>query len=173
MSETTRELVLAVVGGDVHRFAEIVQRYDVLVRRTIARAVSDGDTREELVQQTFYQAFKNLGGLRHPDQLEAWLIRIAERRLAQHIRAASRRSAHEKNAARPVEEPSERPTWVWEEAARLPPSLADILFLRYRMGLDYGEISERLSVPLSTVRGRLYEARKRLRTELEKRGLHP
>ena len=173
MPETARELVLAVVGGDVHRFAEIVQRYDALVRGVIEKKVRDNDTKEELVQETFYQAFKNLGGLSDPERLESWLVKIAERRVLQHGRSDQRRAQHELHAARPDQSESEQPTWVWEEASRLPRPLADILFLRYRLNLSYTEISDRLNLPPSTVRGRLHEARKKLRAELERRGLQP
>lgn len=173
MAETPAEIVAAIVGGEVHRFAEIVERYDGIVRRIVAGRVADPDSREEVVQETFYRAFRRLGDLENPDRLETWLVRIAERRITQLGRAVSRRNAREQEAARPSPVTSESGAWIWEETARLPRAYADALFLRYRLGLDYGEIADRLGIARSTVRGRLYKARQQLRAELERRGLRP
>jgi RNA polymerase sigma factor (sigma-70 family) len=57
-------------------------------------------------------------------------------------------------------------SWIWEEVSRLSPLAAEILELRYRQGLSYAEIADRLQVPRSTVRGRIYQARRELRQRL-------
>ena len=70
-------MVDAILSGEVHRFGEVVERFDRPVRRIIERSVRDPDSREELVQQTFYLAFKRLESLNDPTRLEPWLARIA------------------------------------------------------------------------------------------------
>ena len=61
--------------------------------------------------------------------------------------------------------------WIWEEVGRLAPDQAQVLRLRYAEGSSYGEIARRLGLPESTVRGRIYLARRALRRRLAEGGL--
>ena len=174
--ESSRTLVAAIVAGDAARFAEVVRRHDRRVREIVARGERDPARREELVQQTFYQAFRRLADLEVPDQLEAWLVTIARNAVAD----AARRRATREQRERPLagleptliapDELQQRRAWIWDEVLQLAPIHRDVVELRYRHGLDWDEIAARLGVPRSTVRGRLYEARRALRQRLTNLG---
>jgi RNA polymerase sigma-70 factor (ECF subfamily) len=158
-------LVAAIQAGEVHRYAEVVRRYDARVRTLVARMVWDEGIREELVQHVFYVAFKSFGGLATGASLGAWLESIARNAVADHFRAA-------RIPATPLPGQPEAPVlahdWIWDEVDALDVVSRDVLRLRYRDGCSYAEIAEHLRVPLSTVRGRIHEARKALRARLER-----
>jgi RNA polymerase sigma-70 factor (ECF subfamily) len=156
------ELVTAILGGDADRFSEVVDRFDRTVRGVIGARVRDPDSVEELTQQTFCRAFRNLAALREHGKLGAWLKRIAERAVADHERR--RRTVELNPAVAAPAAPPER--WIWDEVAALPAAQREVLRLRYREGRSYREIGRRLGVPPSTVRGRLYQARLALRRRL-------
>lgn len=156
-------LVTAIRCGEVERFSEVVRRFDRTIRLIAARGIRDPDGREEVVQQTFYLAFRRLDSLADPARLHAWLATIARNCLIDYRRRCARRKE------RPLEERAERAhnDWLWEEVEALPATLAEALRLRYRERLTYAELAERLEVPASTIRGRIYLARRALRRRLE------
>jgi len=165
MAETSdAALVAAVRAGEAGRFAEIVRRFDRPVRALVGRGVRDPLARDEIVQQTFWLAFRRLGTLAAPERLRAWLLAIARNCVADD----RRRRAREK--ALPLRDrpaPARPPGWIWEEVATLPAAHAELLRLRYRDGYSLAEIGARLGVPASTVRGRVHAARRALRRRLE------
>jgi len=169
MQDDDRRLVTAILSGEPDRFAELVLRFTPGVRRIVGRDVRDAGLRDELVQTTFLLAFRGLGRLDSPDRLEAWLARIARNAVADEL--ARRATLHDRET--PIAELDvaargrELGGWIWEEVARFTPDARQVLELRYRDGLTYAEVAARLGVPTSTVRGRVYEARRALRRRLE------
>jgi RNA polymerase sigma-70 factor (ECF subfamily) len=134
------------------------------VRAVVSRGVRDPLRRDEIVQQTFCLAFRRLGTLAAPERLRAWLLAIARNCVADDRRRSAR---HAVLPLRDRPAPARPPGWIWEEVAILPAALAEVLRLRYRVGLALGEVAARLGVPASTVRGRIYTARRALRRRLE------
>ncbi len=159
-------LVAAVREGQAGRFDEIVRRFDRPVREVVGCAVRDPLRRDEIVQQTFCLAFRRLGTLAAPERLRAWLLAIARNCVADDLRSRAR---HAVLPLRDLPAPPRPPGWIWEEVAMLPAALAEALRLRYREGLGLGEIAARLGVKASTVRGRVYTARRVLRRRLEEK----
>ncbi len=168
-------IVQEVLSGSAIRFSELVARYDRRVRIEIARHVDDPTSREDAVQEAFYKAFKNLGSLERPERFGAWLAEIARRVGVDH----HRRRLH-REPTRPLPESSEETlpspgstthAWIWEEVGQLRPHFSEVLTLRYRQGRSYGEVAHRLGIDHSTVRGRIFEARRALRARLLARGI--
>jgi RNA polymerase sigma-70 factor (ECF subfamily) len=87
------DLVARVLRGDRDAFGHLYDRYARLVR-----AVLHGETRghhvvQDLTQECFLRAYKNLSRLRQPDRFGAWIVGIA-RQLAREHRRALRRDRH-------------------------------------------------------------------------------
>lgn len=179
MNPENAELVAAIVDGAIHRYAEIVQHHDALIRREVRQRISDSATVDDLVQETFYLAFKRLDSLQDSRRLDAWLSAIARNCVRAHLRRTARRSARETRAGelsgerRCELDSNPSGDWIWDEVAALTREHRQVLHCRYELGLSYREIAARESLPESTVRGRLVQARKALRKHLEKRGLEP
>ena len=159
-------LVEEILAGDTARFGEVVRRHDRAVRRVVMRRIADPDEVEEVVQQTFYLALRGLDRLAEPRRLRGWLVTIARNCGAEHRRRAELRGETVELSRIEAVARDRSAEWIWSEVERLTAIHRDVLQRRYRAGLSYEEIAQELDVPVSTVRGRIYEARKELRRRL-------
>jgi RNA polymerase sigma-70 factor (ECF subfamily) len=148
----------------------------------IGGLVWDPDDRADLVQETFYRAYKALDRFDPEARFRPWLITIAMNAARDHLRARRRRTMVSLNEAdedeTPLEltDPGPRPdeeaigrvaAETCEGAFRtLPEAARVILWLRVREELSYDEIAQVLDVPTGTVMSRLSRARTALRRAL-------
>lgn len=65
-----------------------------LVRAVVYRIGNDNAVIQDLTQECFLRAYRNLAGLRQPDQFGAWVVGIA-RAVAREHRRSSRRDRHQ------------------------------------------------------------------------------
>jgi len=79
------ELVKDCLTGSTSAFSEIVARYQTLVCSVTYNATGSLSRSEDLAQEVFVTAWKELRQLREPEKLRAWLCGIA-RRLAANTR---------------------------------------------------------------------------------------
>jgi len=182
--QDTAAYVARAQRGDAAAFACLVERHGATLLRFAARLAGPGSPAEDLVQETLLRAFRALPNLAEPERFEAWLLAIA----ANLARTWWRRQARwplslDALALTYPDLPWETlhsPVWspdrIVEEAEQaqilrraieaLPPAMGRAVALHYLGGLDYQEIAAALDVPVSTVRGRLFTSRRRLRAEL-------
>src|SRR5215207_8554219 len=67
-----------VVQDDRHAFAELVRRYQSTVRATLRRLTAGNDAlADDLAQETFLLAYRNLKSFRQEARFSTWLYRIA------------------------------------------------------------------------------------------------
>ena len=88
-------LVAATLGGDDDAFAEIVRRYKRRVFASAARFARDDHQLDDICQEVFVRAFRNLAKFRGDAPFEHWLARIIvsacydflrkERRVREHV----------------------------------------------------------------------------------------
>ena len=126
------------------------------------------------------RAYSNVGRLREPATLQAWLKRIVVSAAMDWVRAFRRPGlAHAgdgpllvldapSNTPSPPEALQRKETLsaVRAAVASLPPTSRDPLLMFHFEGLSYADISDRLRIPLGTVRSRIHAARKKLRNRL-------
>ncbi len=172
---------LALITNIVHskpaRFDELVRaHYDGLIRFLDAMLRNRHDA-EEVAQEAFLSAYKNLGHFEGRSSFATWLRRIGynlaidrqrRSRLARnYVQSIPRADAEETNqnpASLAIER--EQYSLVWDSIQSLPHDQCNILMMREIQGMDYSEIAELLEIPLGTVRSRLHRARTELRTIL-------
>lgn len=127
----------------------------------------DEDLARELVQECFYQAWRNRRGLRDKNKARAWLITI--------LRRAHYRSLPETRfvSLEACPEPGIDSAPRWQSAhdlqhamSTLPAWQQEILLLRFLHDCGYQEIGEILDMPVGTVMSRLNRARAALRKAL-------
>lgn len=163
--------VTAVLAGDSRRFRDVVHLFDPAIRRVVRLAFRDPHTVEDVVQEVWCRAFRQLPTLRDARAAAGWLLQIARHCVVDQRRQTRRRvDVVDVDDTIAEREPAD---WVWELIDALPAAHGDVLRLRYREDCSYAEIGARLGVPTSTVRGRLYEARTALRLRLCERAPRP
>lgn len=164
-------LVEEILKGNKNRFEVLVNKYGDYVFGYIFKQVKDRNIAEEVVQNTFIKAFRNLGNFDRHKPFLPWIMKIARNDLMDHYRRESKRNAVDidENFQNIVDNNSE-PTRVLEEKERLMKidniinSMKDkyrtLILLKYIQDMSYEEISKELNISVSKVKWRLYEARK-------------
>lgn len=130
---------------------------------------------EDLTQQTFLQAYRNLGQFKGQAKLDTWIYRIATNEALQYLRRRGRQTTQSLNNEPPDRnqdcvEQAENSRLLETALAGLEPELRAVLMLKEQSALSYNEIADTLGIPEGTVGSRLNRARKRLREELAKIG---
>src|SRR5919201_6219729 len=77
MAMSERELLEQAKGGDLDAFAEFVRTFERRIRSVLFRLLDDARDVDEAVQDTFVQAWRNLGRFRGDAAPYTWLYRIA------------------------------------------------------------------------------------------------
>jgi RNA polymerase sigma-70 factor, ECF subfamily len=158
-----------------------MERYRDPVTRYIRYLIRNAAEAEDLAQEVFLRAHRQLQTLRDPAALESWLYQIATHVSIDRMR--QRAKAREREADAPVEElpiadrkrPS--PLTVLEQnemsacVQRCMADLSDrykaVLLLHDADGLTADEIAHLLQLPLTTVKMRLHRARRQLQAILQ------
>ena len=94
------ELVSESVAGNRDAFGHIVVRYQTLICSLAYSATGSLSQSEDLAQDTFVIAWKQLGDLREPAKLRSWLCSIARNLINHALRRQGREPSH---AAEPLE----------------------------------------------------------------------
>ena len=139
------ELVGASLSGDRDAFGQIVARYQSLVCSLAYSATGSLSQSEDLAQETFVAAWKQLAGLREPEKLRAWLCGIARNLINNFLRREGREPLHkaglldEASETRspeplPVEYTisNEEAAILWRSLERIPEIYREPLVLFYR-----------------------------------------
>ncbi|HEX7069586.1 MAG TPA: sigma-70 family RNA polymerase sigma factor [Rhodothermales bacterium] len=179
----------AIRRGDREAFEELVRQESPRLYRMIVRIVRDPDEARSVLQETFLQAFRNIGSFRGDARLSTWLYGIG----INQARAALRRNrryetldeedierlqpafrdgayADRMRAWNPerVTETAERQRLVREAIDQLPESYRTVVILRDIEELSTSEAARILDVSEGAVRVRLHRARQALRTLLDR-----
>src|SRR5436309_12020435 len=101
------ELVTQSLAGNRDAFGRIVARYQSLICSLAYSATGSLSQSEDLAQDTFVTAWKQLRDLREPEKLRAWLCGIARNLINNTLRQQGREPSHR---AEPLEEISEGPS---------------------------------------------------------------
>ena len=180
MNQTDGQLVKQTLQGNLSSFDLLFQRYRGIVYGLTYHWTRNLADAQDLTQETFYRAYEKLGQLRDPEKFAVWLRRIAtnmcrrwQRGLPdavlsidapenQNIRDELQLHAH---LPEEVIEAKEQQHAVEDILNQLSDKVRLTTTLFYIDEFSYQEISDFLEVPVSTVKGRLYKARKQLKEE--------
>jgi RNA polymerase sigma-70 factor, ECF subfamily len=132
---------------------------------------------EDVAQEALLKAFRSFHRLRDPQKFRAWLVRITFRMSLDRRRSAKRREKRETEWAVPELRPSpptaealaassEFQLRLERAMEELPEKLRLVLLLSAMQGYTLEEVSAMLSVPVGTVKSRLFFARKQLAEKL-------
>jgi len=174
------EHILRLLRAERSAVAEVYDAHPAAVRAFARRLVGEPAAAEDLVHEVFVSLPKAARNFRGQSSLRTFLISIAVNHARHHVRAAARRrTAFGKLEQEPhgdVQDP-EQATERKQLAEALTRAL-DTLPLDQRVAFVLCEVEERTSadaaritgVPEGTMRTRVFHAKKKLRSELERGG---
>lgn len=142
-----------------------------LYRTAYALLWNDADA-ADVMQDCIIKAWRRLDSLRDDERFSAWVMRI----LINECRSLQRKNKHRTisfdeaigDKEPTVDEPVD--LGLRQALNELSPKLRLPLILHHMDGYSLDEIADMLHLPISTLKGRLYEARKKLRILIEREG---
>lgn len=165
------------LDGNANAFESLVRRYQNAAFAVALGYLRDRADAEDVVQDAFISAFCKLSQLKDPAVFGSWFHRIVVNRCKEWARRSGigRRVRVDANSGGLRDEYAvsdrihrkyiER-LEIWDEVEQLPEHYRQVVTLYYYTGFTQKEIAAFLNIPESTVRGRLYQSRIRLKNAL-------
>jgi len=176
------ELVRRMAAGDETALGALYDRYSPLLHAVVLRIVGDADDAEEVLEDTFWQAWRQAGRYEEArGGLSTWLVMIARSRAVDRVRArrrvreerweelpAAQADPHDESAASPLDAAGsdELRRIVGRAMSSLPAEQRQAVELAYFRGMSQTEIAEATGQPLGTVKTRARLALQKLREAL-------
>ena len=175
-------LVAEARQGDYSAFERLYEAHRAMVFRFVYQMTHQRDEAEDITQEAFVRAFKNLGRFRKQAKFTTWIMRIATNLCTDKARMAHRRGSLEQKEAggaldwmtigqtlNPVEDlEEERRAEIVRKAVRaLPSHHRGVIILRDFEERDYKEIAEILGCSVGGAKLRALRARRALKDRLE------
>jgi RNA polymerase sigma-70 factor (ECF subfamily) len=163
-TEPATQWALAARSGEPAAQAAFVRSTQAQVWRFVA-ALVDPDSADDLTQETYLRAFRALPAFEGRSSARTWLLGIARRTCADHLRAAVRRRRLDARLAVEAADRSPDPALHLGAAdllRRLPAERRGAFALTQVLGLSYAEAAAVEGVPVGTIRSRVARARAEL-----------
>jgi RNA polymerase sigma factor (sigma-70 family) len=172
------ELVAASLSGNRDAFGQIVSRYQSLVCSLAYSATGSLSQSEDLAQDTFVTAWKQLRDLREPEKFRAWLCGIARNLIHNFLRKEGREPSHRAESLEEISEgPSPEPLPVdttiskeeaailWRSLEKIPEAYREPLILFYREHQSVESVAAKLDLTEDAAKQRLSRGRKLLQEQ--------
>jgi RNA polymerase sigma-70 factor, ECF subfamily len=169
---TTDEMLLqSIAGGDRTAMHTLYARHNVRVYRFILRIVRDTCVAEDLVSQVFLDVWRTAKQFEGRSQVSTWLLSIARFKALTALRQR-RFEDLDQDEVREIADDSDTPETSLERAttrailracvAKLSPAHREIINLVYYHEKSVEEVGQIIGIPQSTVKTRMFYARKQL-----------
>ena len=158
-------------GGDHAAFTTLLRRHDDQMRALAWSVLRDRSAMDDVLQDAYLKAYRNLDRFRGDSRFSTWLHRIVYRTCLDHLRR--RREVvglvdddDPPGPAGPQGDVDERLA-LQQALETLDPETAAALVLVDRDGHSYEEAGVVLGIPAGTVASRLHRGRRALRAGLD------
>jgi len=172
-----------VVQDDRHAFSELVRRHQSAVRATLRRLTAGNHAlADDLAQETFMLAYRNLKSFRQEAQFSTWLYRIATNAFLADARKRKEEllgdrdsdvTTDEDDDARGADEPGGDPTRGATLRLDMERALAVLnegeraaIVQCYHNDLSHEEAAYVLNCPVGTVKTHILRAKQKLKSQL-------
>jgi RNA polymerase sigma-70 factor, ECF subfamily len=184
LKHNTVELVQRCLAGDEHAFTLIADQYGGLLLRTAYLLLRDEEAAKDVVQEALILAWKNMGNLREPAFLRAWLIKIVVNQATSVKRQLARKTALLReqftqqyvnitiNTADLQRGSLEESIDLEQAIGQLPLNQRVVIVLFYYHRMTMPEIAIMLGVAENTLRKRLQSALDKVRRVLQEDVAH-
>jgi RNA polymerase sigma-70 factor (ECF subfamily) len=181
-------LVRQAQQGSTSAFEELVRHYDRVVLRLALNITSSYEDAQDIYQEAFLRAYRNLGRFRFECSFYTWIYRITTNLCLDHLRQKQLRNRDiiAERFTEPDEDsvldrvPDQRPGTSPERAAlsrevrerirmalgRLSPRERVVFELKHYQGLKLQTVATMLNTTENTIKNTLFRATHKLRVEL-------
>ncbi len=177
------DLIRRIQEGDTGLFDYLVTQYQQRIYYTVIRIVVNHDDANDVVQEAFVKAYKNLDSFKEGFRFYTWLYRIAintalnfiqhKKQRGESLEAMKDEHRFDPKEKRDIEEDyvhSELKGNVREALESIPPDMRSVFALRVFEDMSYKEIADTMDISIGTVMSRLSRARTMLKSVLQKSG---
>ncbi|MCK5134377.1 MAG: RNA polymerase sigma-70 factor [Bacteroidales bacterium] len=178
MTLKEQQLLRKIRKGDINSFEKLFHHFYPRLCSYAENLVKKEEIAEEVVQDIFYNIWKNRESLRISRSLQSYLYRSVYNNSMMYLRKTRREYfiddrvslEHEGDSPDPVQlmQYHEVSELVSRTIDDLPERTKEIFQLNRQEGLKYKEIADRLSISVKTVEANMGKALKALRNSLEK-----
>lgn len=171
----------AIAEGHQAAFEDLINHYHKPILSYLERLLHDPEKAEDIVQETFLKFLLQLKVKQTPENVQAWLYKVATNLCRDYWRSASYRK--ERDLLSRLPEKRDRQAQVAEVydhfetrmeiiklLDELPKTQRDIVILRFYNDLKLHEVAVVMACPVGTIKSRLFHALRFLKSRIEENG---
>ncbi len=174
------EAIARAQQGDVQSFSRLIDYYKDWIHTRLYQWLGQPETTEELAQETWVRAFKNMKHFRQEASFSTWLFQIAFNLCRDHWRQQKHLGELQKHwddmlqtnqAPTPNEAPQEKQLHFFrlrKTLMNLPSPYRETLLLRYLNDLSFDEMGQILKIRESALKMRVARGLEILKKQLKK-----
>ncbi|MFC1717758.1 RNA polymerase sigma factor [Candidatus Poribacteria bacterium] len=169
-------IICECLNGETEAFGMLVDKYKEGIYAFVYGKLRDFQSAQDVTQEVFLQAYRDLRSLRRWESFVFWLYRIASTRCKMWARSQSRRVDQdfiEDQAAKAIDIPSldsyrkdQMSKSLREAVDSLPEIYREVLMLYYFGGMSIKDIARAVGVSPTAIGKRLSRARSQLKEEM-------
>jgi RNA polymerase sigma-70 factor (ECF subfamily) len=172
--QTDESLATRTQDGDREAFGLLVERYEEKLSRYGRKFIRVDEDIEDVVQEVFIKAYRNIRSFNTSQRFSPWIYRIAHNAFVNELRRKSRNPFFAMDFDSLISHPQSPDTaelpaqnremkeLVEKGLGALPANYREVLLLFYEEELSYKEIADVLQVPIGTVGVRVKRAKEAL-----------
>lgn len=166
-------LVTKVLNGERDAFDVLIRKYQGIIYNYIFKNTLSREDSEDIIQEVFVKAYKNLYRLENKDKFYSWLFRIVVNTMNTFLRNKKGYQVVEDSVVLSIQDNAkdtpEQILEIKEENIELLGKLRvlneeerNAMILKYVQGFSYKEVGEILGIKEETIKTKLYRAKKKL-----------
>ena len=183
MSDISDEKLVELSVKDDSCYEQLVERYEGKLQRYIMRFIGcSREDAQDIAQEVFINAYRNLNGFNPDLKFSSWIYRIAHNQAVNHVRHNQSRPTmpmeddklKQFHSEQDLEKDLGRKMDYDELRAAidaLDNKYKEVLILRYLEEKDYSEISDILRKPIGSISSLISRARKLLLQRVDRQGI--
>jgi len=171
------QLVTRCRAGDLDAFSQVYDQYERQVFRYAYHILGHRDDADDIKQETFVKAYQAIGSFRSESSLQTWLLKICGNLCRDKIKSWDRRkvtydstlrddvlgSTDEEDSPQALAERKEMTAIIHKALRGMPTAQREIIVLHEIQDLSYEEIAEVLGCSRTSIKLRLFRARRSLK----------
>jgi RNA polymerase sigma-70 factor (ECF subfamily) len=175
------QIIEQTLGGEPEAFNMLVRRWERQIYGLTLRMLGRDEEARDATQETFLSAYRNLSKFRGEAKFSSWIYRIALNICNTKLRGRARGTVsiegqREESGIEIAADLDDLGSNIQQQQVTLhvrralqaiPAEMRQVIIMKEYEGLKFSEIAEILSIPVSTVKTRMYTGLAELRKRLE------